>query len=262
MATDISAVDQQLGNRLVGDLHSTPDAARKFVDQDIYALEWALGFALPSEKSWMEGMIKERRAQLESELAQSNVFLTTMLQTQVNHQLRSRPDFATGKIAVEQWVPALRCWLVNGLFDPTTPALEIIRVLQAGDPTRRTAEEEIAEKRTEAEAQRVRNEKAGDQKVADVVASLSNERVQNFVDVERALQTGENITVRGDDRRTIERLTEGTEKAARQGDQEAQQVIERGGVADDRTCILPTTNPFRHRHRKELEGGPNGRSKS
>ena len=260
MATDISAVDQELGNRLVGDLHSLPDASRRLVDQDVYALLWALPHALPSEKSWLEGLIKERMMQLESELAASNVFLTTMLQQRVNHQLRSRPDFATGKICVEQWVPALRCWLVNGLFPPTTPALEIIRVLQAGDPTRRTAEEEVAERREAASVQREKNEKAGDQKVLDTVAALGSHRIEQFLDVERALQTGENIAVRGDDRRTIESLTEATRDAAEKGDKEAQQVITQGGQADNRTCILPSTNPFRHRHRRELEkGGPDGR---
>lgn len=261
MANHISAVDPELGNRLVGDLHSTPDVTRQLVDQDIYALEWAMGHALPSEKSWLLGLIEERKVQLESELAQSNVFLTAMLQQKVNHQLRSRPDFATGKICVEQWIPAMRCWLVNGLFDPTTPALTIIDVLQAGDPTRRTATEEVAQKREAAAHQREKNEAAGNQKVCDVVSSLGDKRISNFVEVEQALHTGENITVRGEDRRTIERLTEETREAADQGDKEAQQVIERGGQTDNRTCLLPSTNPFRHRHRKELEskGGPNGR---
>jgi hypothetical protein len=48
----------------------------------------------------------------------------------------------------------------------------------------------------------------------------------------------------------MEKLDEQTKKAAHSGDREAQSVLIHGR-RDDSTCILPTTNPLRHRHRKE-----------
>jgi hypothetical protein len=186
-------------------------------------------------------------------LARSSPFLTHILQTQVNHQLRSRTCSSTGQIVIEQWIPSLRCWLTNGLYPPSTPAAKIVSDLLAGDPTRKTADEELADRREASAAIREKNEKEGDDRVASVVSSLSSERVRNFVEVERALHTGETITVRGDDRRTIESLVESTKKAAIQGDGEAQAVLTRGGQADNPTCILSTTNPFQHRHRKEIQ---------
>jgi len=246
-------IDEFTGNRLVGDLHSTPDPLRRLVDQDVYALEWARQYAGPSEIPWIDMMIRQRQEQLRSELAKADLILDAMIRTRINHQMRCRPDSTNGKLAVEQWIPALRSWIVNGYFESNTPSWEIIRVLEAGDPTKKNAEQALAEARENAAAQRERNEAAGDQKVKDVVSSLSDKRVEQFVDVERALHTGENITVRGDDRRSIEKMVEDTRTAAHRGDAEAQQVIENKGVRDNPTCILPTTNPFRHRHRKELE---------
>lgn len=250
---DVNAVDQDLGYRLVGDLASQPNPDRRLVDQDIYALEWALPYA-GAEKPFLLEVMRLRRQMLEAELANANPFLDKMLQTQVSHQLRSRPDLQRDKIAVEQWIPALRCWLVSGYFDRSTPANIIINSLLAGDPRKKTATEALEESREEAAKIRAANEKAGDEKVIRTIEGLGGERIANFLQVEKALHTGENITVRGDDRREIESLVAKTAKAAESGDKEAQAVIERGGVADNRTCILPSTNPFRHRHRKELEG--------
>jgi hypothetical protein len=247
-------VDPMLGNRLVGDLHSSPDPMRRLVDQDVYALEWARKQAPAAEFSWIDDMVKQRQEQLRSELANADVLLDALLRTKVNHQMRSRPDYATGKTAVEQWIPSMRCWLVNGLFEPNTPTWEIIRVLEAGDPTKKTAEEKLAEDREDAAVIRKQNEAAGDQKVKDVVASLGDKRINQFIEVERAIQTGEQITVREGDRRVIEKLVDQTKKAAHQGDKESQEVLSRGGQFDNSTCILPTTNPLRHRHRKELTG--------
>jgi hypothetical protein len=247
-------VDPLLGNRLIGDLHSTPDPMRRLVDQDVYAMEWARKHAPTSEFSWMDQMIKDRQEQLRSELANADIILDALIRTKVNHQMRSRPDYATGKLAIEQWIPAMRCWLVNGLFDANTPTWEIVRALEAGDPTKKTAEEKLAEDREKATSIRAANEAAGDQKVKDVVAGLGDKRINQFIEVERAIQTGETITVREGDRRVIEKLVDGTKEAANRGDIESQQVLSRGGQFDNRACILPTTNPLRHRHRKELTG--------
>ena len=247
-------VDGYTGNRLIGDLHSTPDPMRRLVDQDVYAMEWARTMAAPDQYSQIDEMIKTLTTVVRCSLEKADPFLDALVRTKVNHQMRTRPDLETGETIVEQWIPALRCWLVNGKFQPDVPTWEIVKVLQAGDPTKETPEEALERKRGEAAVQREKNEKAGDQKVLDVVNSLSDKRLNQFVEVERALQTGESITVREDDRRQIETLVENTRKAAAKGDKESQEVITNGGVTDNRTCILPPTNPFRHRHRAELEG--------
>lgn len=240
--------------QLVGDLVSTPDPQFWWRDADVIAFEWMRPYA-GAEGPFLEELIANRKAQLEAELANSNPFSNAMLRQHVSHQMRIRPDYQREKLAVEQWIPAMKGWMVNGYFPPNTEMLEIIRQLQAGDPTKKSATEALQEAREEAAKIRARNEADGDLKVKQAVADLGSDRIRNFVEVEQALQTGENITVRGDDRRTIEKLTENTRRMAEAGDVEAQAVIDRGGVKDNALCSLPTTNPFRHRHRKELEQG-------
>lgn len=245
-----SAMQQDTG-ALVGDLQSVPKPERRLFNQDIYALEWIIPHA-GIDAPFFRGLIRDRQELLRSELANADLILDAVLVGSLGPQFRSRPDYEHRKTAVEQWIPALDCWMVNGYFLINTPAREILATLQAGDPRKRTADEELADRREKAAAKRESNDRASTDRILGAVDRMTNSQVENFVAVEGALHTGENITLRGDDRRRIEKLEEQTRKAAHQGDKEAQNVILHG-QQDNRTCLLPTTNPLRHRHRKELE---------
>jgi hypothetical protein len=244
---------QQDGQKLYGDLHTAPKPERRLCNQDTYALEWIIPHCPPSESTFFRQVLADTQRLLAAELLQADPFLDAMLRHRMGRQFRSRPDRQRGKLAIEQWVPAMDCWMVNGYFDKDKPYGFIIDTLEAGDPRKKTAEEDLEDRREAAAEKRQANEKDGEQKVLAAVDSLTNRQVENFVAVEQALRTGENITVRGQDRNTIERLVDDTKKAAFSGDAEAQAVYTRG-QRDNPTCILPTTNPLRHRHRKELQG--------
>ena len=241
-------------NQLVGDLSSLPNPHYRLVDSDIYAFQWALPYS-GSDRPFLESLIQERTRQLEAELAAADPLLNALLIRTVNHQLRSRPSFERSCIVVEQWIPALRCWLVNGYFPYGTPHSYIVSTLERGDPRKKTAEQDLAERREAAAKVQKANDDAHTLKVIDTVNSLGSERIERFIQVEKAMHTGETITVREDDRRQIESLYEQTRDAAHKGDVEAQQVLTRG-QRDNPTCLLPSTNPLRHRHRAEREQDP------
>jgi len=250
---NLEAAVQQDMPKLEGDLISRPKPERYLCNSDVYGLEWAIPHA-GAEAPFLRDILRQTQEVLRAELLQADPLLNAVLLNGLGPQFRSRPDFQREKVAVEQWLPALDCWMVNGYFDLHTPPHKILEVLWAGDPRRKTAEEEIAERREAAQKRRESNERASADKVLGAIDALTDKQVQNFVEVEQALHTGENITVRGDDRRRIEHLTESTRDAAYSGDVEAQRVLT-AGQRDNPTCILPTTNPLRHRHRSELQGG-------
>lgn len=245
-----SAVEQSTAT-LTGDLHSLPKPERRLFNSDTYGLEWAIPHA-GSEAHTLHDLIRRRQELLRSELANCDLLLDAVLLNGLGPQFRSRPDYERGQVAVEQWVPALDCWMVNGYFPPSSTPRHILDVLLQGDPRRKTAEEELEDRRNQA----VKVQKSNDQRATDrllnVLDSMSSRQVEQFVEVEQAIHTGESITTHGSDYHTIELLESDTRKAAALGDREAQAVLTRG-QHDNPTCILPTTNPLRHRHRTELE---------
>ena len=245
----LEAAVQADNRQLYGDLHSAPKSERRLVNQDVYALEWALPHA-GAERPIMEALIKEYQDLLRAELLQSDRFLDAMLQHRLGPQFRSRPDFPREKIAIEQWLPAMDCWMVNGYFDRGTPYYHIIDTLEAGDPRKQTPKEHLEEQRAASAAQRGRNEQASTDKLRGVIDGLASKQVENFVAVEQALHSGDSIALRGDDRRKMETLEADTRKAAQYGDPEAQRVLTQG-QRDTKMCVLPSTNPLRHRHRSE-----------
>lgn len=236
--------------KLIGDLTSLPKPERALYNSDIYGLLWARPYA-GLETGFLDQCILDRMQFLRSELAQVDFLFDSIVRDHMGPQFRTRPDLQRMKIAVEQWVPALDIWMVNGYFDPDTTAYHIVSTLQAGDPRRLSPIDALAERRAQAESNQISHDRASTDRVLGAVDALTDRQVQNFVAVEQALQTGETITVREDDRRQIENLVESTRHAAYRGDVEAQQVMIRG-QRDNPSCLLPSTNPLRHRHKSEL----------
>ena len=234
--------------QLQGDLSSLPKPERRLCSQDVYALEWAIPHA-GSERPGLESLIREYQDVLRAELLQSDPFLDSLLQAGLGPQFRSRPDFRRGKLAIEQWFPALDCWMVNGYFDPRTPYRNIVATLEAGDPRKTAPTEHLEQTRAAAAAKRESNDRRSTDRVLGAIDALTPRQIENFVAVEQAIHTGESIALRGDDRRTMERLTEDTKKAAYSEDKEAQRVLT-NGQGDTPLCITPNSNPLRRRNRR------------
>ncbi len=246
----LEAAVQQSGGRLYGDLHSAPNPARRLFNQDGYALEWIIPHS-GSDRAFFEQVLRDAQDLLRAELLQSDRHLDALLVQCLGLQFRSRPDFVRQMIAIEQWVPALNCWMVNGYFPHGSPLYHIISTLEAGDPRKQTPSEYLDEQRQLSAKKREANDAASTDRVLGAIDSLTSRQVENFVAVEQALHTGERITAHGEDLNTIERLVSDTKKAAAEGDAESRSVLTRG-QSDNPTCLLPTTNPLRHRHRSEL----------
>lgn len=233
---------------LIGDLSSLPDPARRLWDQEVYSLDWSVPFLPLSEATIVRQIITDRMAMLDSELADPRChFLSRMIQAEVHHQMRARPDYQTDRLTVEQWVPALRAWIVNGYWPWSTPASVIIATLQSGDPRRQTATDALADRRQSAASSSARNDAAAADRVLAAVDALPRRSIDQFIEVESALHSGDRITLHGDDLAQVEAMHSRTLHDARQGDIHAQSILTRG-QQDDPTCLLPSTNPLVHRH--------------
>lgn len=256
MAANMEEMSRE-SSRLVGDLSSMPQREFRLVDQDVYGLMQAMPFA-GSEAPFLRDIIKERMAMLEAELRDPRChFLDHLVRQRVSHQHRARPDYQSDRIAVEQWMPSMRCWLVNGYFDWSTEVDEIVIALLAGDPRREDAVAALERKRQEAAARRAEIDQQNTDKVAAAVDSLSQRALDTFIQVEEALQSGDNITLRGDDLNQYEAMLQRTKAAAASGDAHAQRVLTQG-QSDDSACLLPSTNPLRHQHgslSRDSQGG-------
>lgn len=249
---DLQSVREIKGDKLYGDLSSLPNPARRLRTSDILGLEAARPYA-GLETATLDLLITEMTSLTSAELGQVDHVFDHALKSAMGPQFRSRPDLQRCKIAIEQWIPALDCWMVNGYFEPGTYVDKVIETLRKGDPRFKTAEQIITERREAAAKVRAANEEAGNQRVLAAIDGMSTRQVKEFVEVEQALQTGEEIHFHGSDIDTLDSLQDQTRIAAYKGDREAQHVMIRG-QKDNKTCALPTTNPLRHRHRSELEG--------
>lgn len=229
---------------MVGDLSSLPSPDRRLWDEEIWALDrlLLLGTPSPQEVSIFRDIIADRRSLLEVELREGT-FLTQVLADAVHFQLRARTDQRQGDWAIEQWVPAVRCWLVCARFPRDTPASEMVDQLRKGDPRYQTPSEALQETRAIASANRAARDAEGSAKVEAAVDSLSSRALETFMEVEEALKTGESIFAHGDDARQIESLVQKTRSAASHGDVEAQSVLVRG-QRDNSLCINPGDNPL------------------
>lgn len=243
-ATVSDVRSEERPDHLYGDLTSKPPAERKLYIADLQGLSDLLRSPQIGnhERPIIQDIIRMRTEMLVSELAEAPVFLNALIHRQVHHQLRARPDFQTGKLVIEQWVPALSHWLICGSYEHETPAATIISDLQAGDPRFKTPNQRLQETREAAAAQSARNEQAGADKVAAAVDSMSRKGIADFLAVERAIKTGETIIAHGPDEAYLDRAHDSTITAAGLGDVESCLALA-GKLQDTDACVNPGHNP-------------------
>jgi hypothetical protein len=232
---------------LKGDLVSAPAADEWYRIEEVSTLEKMVPHAPLHERSTMRNIIRERIQMCRAELDAVGAATRQTMLHGMGPQFRLRMDFQRLKIACEQWMPSLRLWLVNGYYDPATTARQIVEDLKRNDPRREENDPltQLAERRLAAAKKRAENEAAGDAKVLAAVDQLGSRGITQFLEVERALRTGEQITFRGDDAKTLENLTNKTKAAAAQGDQEAQSVLTHG-VRDTPALVPVPRKPKPH----------------
>lgn len=235
---------QSTPEQLYGDLDTAPPESRRLWVQEIFALDYLrhLPVTQPHQAGILDRMVQDRRDMLEKELADADPRLNRLLRTQVHHQLRARPDFQTDRLVIEQWVPAINYWLVSGSYDRHTPYATIIAELQEGDPRRRTPTERLEDRREIAAANQIANEQAGTDKVAAVIDNMSRSQISRFLEVERAIKTGETIVAHGEDESFLEFAHNQTLAAAYMGDKESIDSLA-SGVVDTDACVNPGHNP-------------------
>lgn len=225
---------------IYGDLSSLPPADRRLWDEEVFALDQLIYMGAPADQAAIfRDIIHDRRQLLEQELLRGG-FLTQIIAEAVHFQLRAR---IADEVVIEQWVPAVNCWLVSGKFPIDATPDYIIAELHKGDPRRTSAEDVLTGNREAATIRRTQIDATTDLKVRDAVNAIPDARLDEFMAVEQALHTGETITSRGNDRRTLDNLEARTQDAAAQGDSEALSVLTHG-VRDNRMCHNPGDNPL------------------
>lgn len=187
----------------------------------------------PHEVSAIRRQIEDRKAQILGGLGSaSQIYWTARLRLEVDEDCRVRRDPVQGWM-LDRWADP-GCWHVvgyigfggkaervplmdqNGILVDTVRVIDdkvrpdLIQFLKSHDMRRPGY---LEEKRAKSLAIRKENERLATDKVLMAVDSLSDKRLKEFVSVEKAIQTGETVTMHGESMRMFERMTEAGKKA-------------------------------------------------
>ena len=184
---------------------------------------------MPHEIAHINRQLEDRKAQIMGGLGSATqIFWTAKLQRELDENCRVRRDPIYGWF-LDRWIEDIKCWhpvgyigtggraelqTVNGaqiivtVDDKVRP--DLIQFLRDHDMQRPGYLEEKAAK---AAAIREENERVGKEKVLAAVDSLSDKSLKNFIEVERAIQTGETVTMHGPTYEMFEKMTEAGKKA-------------------------------------------------
>lgn len=135
-------------------------------------------------------------------------------------ELRTRFDFERGKLIIEHYHPQTAWQMIGGGEWPEDDngnplsSQSVIEKLRAGDMQQKGHKKYMEEKK-EAAAKIVKeNERQADQNVLAAVDSLSSKQVAQFVEVSKALSTGEDIKMFGPDAKHLDRAQKHGKKMA------------------------------------------------
>jgi hypothetical protein len=171
--------------------------------------------------------------------------------------LRIRWDFWGGHYVVDRWIKENNAWMIvmKWIFPDETPrrlgpfsVAEMIDFLNQGDTHRfRNAKDYIEFKRVKAEKIREARDKESTEQVLEAVDRMSSKSIEQFINVERALHTGEKIIAHGSDEKFLDRVHAKTKEALAKGEP-----LDHPAAADN-----PGMNPLKYkrkynRKRKEI----------
>lgn len=161
----------------------------------------------------------------------------------VDPLLTLRWDFEQQLYAIDRFAPELGCYLTIFYWSHTLGEGGAIRaILLASDMQRADTPQAYHQCKQElVNAALKRNDKTRAEAALAAVDQLTNDRIRNFLAVERAMQIGEKVDVRGEDARWLNKSYELTRT---------------GQIPNIGSAINPNMHPFRHR-RMSRPGGYN-----
>jgi hypothetical protein len=127
-----------------------------------------------------------------------------------------RHDLEYDSISIDRWVPQFGCYFKITQIQERLQfgrEYQILEMFKAGDLRKTTPKEVLAKTRGAAERIRNVNQEQAKSIVLEAVDSLSNKQVQQFIDVHRAIHTGETIVAHGSDDKIMERMAAASKTA-------------------------------------------------
>lgn len=162
---------------------------------------------------------------------------------EIDPLLQLRWDFSLRCWVVDRFSPADDAWAKVVIWKEDGVALpldnRLLDALHEGDMWRfPSAAAYLRHKRAQSAAVRARNDRQSTEKVLEVVDSLSSKQITEFIEVERAIQTGETIVAHGPALKTLEHMEAGGRRAAAAGIAPVSHVH----------AINPGAHPRTHKH--------------
>lgn len=193
------------------------------LDIEVGTLQFMLsrGQWAPSEVAHIRRQIEDRKAQILSGLGSAHqIYWTLKVQTELDDRCRVRHDPVHGWM-LDRWIDEPECWhpvgyigtgghLQDGIVVDDKVRPDLIQYLCAHDMQRPGY---FVEKAAKSAAIRLANETANTDRVLMAVDSLSTKRLNEFINVEKAIQTGDTVTMHGATMKIFERMTEAGKKA-------------------------------------------------
>lgn len=178
-----------------------------YLDEEVLCLMNLLrrGGWAPHEISMIERAAQNRSEEVRAGLTSyTSRYWTTKIKQEIDDRCRLRWDFKQGWV-LDRW--ASGCWNVAGVFGYNYIRPWLIDYLRERDMQRwESPEAYMNHKREQALKVRMANEYANTQKLLGVIDKMSDKQVKEFITVEKAMQTGETITLHGASHRAMVRM--------------------------------------------------------
>lgn len=208
--------------------HPTYDLEAKTLIDMLGQGKWS-----PSEIPLIEQKIRDIRGRVEAGLSSPTSRHWTARLQSLDAKLRLRWDFVVGWVierAVDEW----GCWAICGTLGWRHVPLNLLDIMRAGDMQRVGPEKWLEQKRAAADRVRTTNEKLSTDAVLGAVDRLTDKRIKEFIEVERAVQTGETITAHGETERSLDRMRQASFRAQQESD-----------LHDESQAMNPQDHPLR-----------------
>lgn len=188
-----------------------------YIDDEVHSLMRLLnrGGWMPSEVSMIDRAIQDRAEWVRAGLTTyTGRYWTEKIQREIDDRTRLRWDFKNGW-TLDRWAEGR--WQVAGVFGFNTIRPWLIQYLREHDmqDTSRWAnpQEYLAYKRAKAQHIAMENEYRHTQKLLGIVDRMSDRQVREFVQVEKAMHTGETITMHGATLKSFERMRKASQRS-------------------------------------------------
>lgn len=166
---------------------------------------------LPHEVATIERAIYDRAQYVRAGVIHPTATYWTERIRTVDERLRMRWDFKNG-FTIDRW--AAGCWQVVGVLGFHHVMVNLVDYLRGCDMQRWPSPEAYLKfKRDQALKVQMANEYRNTQKLLGVVDRMSDKQVKEFITVERAMQTGETITLHGASHRMLARMAKASKRS-------------------------------------------------